>query len=491
MTYDIYLKWGLRFVIFSGVLISLYTLVMNRSLWHDAAALALYFLSKSYSELLRPLDSNQVAPIGFLFIEKTFVLLFGDYDYALRLFPFISFLVSIPLFYSLSNKITRSKTIALLACGVYSINLRMIYYSSEVKQYTTDVLIGMVIIYTAFYYHANRNKYSLIYYSIIGAVSIWFSNVAIIMLFVIGLYSLYNSFFVGKNVNVLIPIFSWSTSFIIYYALFAHNHPTREMMTNYWQYAFLPLNPFSVGFYEFLYDRVLLSIFSRSLELGKFWIFGAVATLAGCIFLVKEKKIPVVYLLLAPLTIHLLFSSLKLYPFGLRFYLYAFPTIILLYVVGLHRLWSFINDHLIKIPNTLLLFPVLVFYYPLSKGLPLEKQEIKESMEFLSKNIEKGDKIYLYNGAIPAFEFYKRYYPELADIGIDYGSEYREDRRRYIEEILELDGEIWLVFSHVYPFGEPTESEEEYIISSLKSDSLPIQAEHITTCSSVYEISIE
>lgn len=448
-------------------------------------------VSKSFNELLGPLDYNQVAPIGFLFIEKTFTFIFGDYDYVLRLFPFISFLVSIPLFYSLSNKIIQSKTIALLACGVYSINPTMIYYSSEVKQYTTDALIGMVIIFTAFYYHSNRNMHSLIYYSIIGAASIWFSNVAVIMLFVVGLYSLYNGVLVKKNPKVLIPIFFWSASFIVYYALFVHNHPTKEMMMDYWQYAFLPLNPFSAGFYDFLYDRVLLSIFSRSLDLGKFWILGVVATLAGCIFLIKEKNLSVVYLLLAPIFVHLLLSSLKLYPFGLRFYLYTFPMIILLYSIGLHRIWKTIHDNLVKVPIAFLIFPVLVFYYPLITGLPVEKQEIKESLKFLEENIEKEDKIYLYNGAILAFEFYKRYYPELTGIEVDYGGEYRKDRERYIEEISELDGEIWLVFSHVYPFGGPTESEEEYIINSIKADSLTIQAEYITTGSSVYEIGTE
>ncbi|HXU28003.1 MAG TPA: hypothetical protein VN698_12305, partial [Bacteroidia bacterium] len=85
-------------VMLLGVALSLIQFLYNRSIWLDEAMLSLNIINRSYIQLLTPLDSLQVAPIGFLFIEKFFSLSIPNSEYGLRLFPLLCFWVSIYLF---------------------------------------------------------------------------------------------------------------------------------------------------------------------------------------------------------------------------------------------------------------------------------------------------------------------------------------------------------------------------------------------------------
>ena len=70
-----------------GIILRLIPYLHNRSLWLDEVWLALNIIQKPYSQLVGVLENSQIAPIGFLFIEKFMVLTFGDSEYALRVFP--------------------------------------------------------------------------------------------------------------------------------------------------------------------------------------------------------------------------------------------------------------------------------------------------------------------------------------------------------------------------------------------------------------------
>ncbi len=62
-------------ILLSGVTLSLFQFIYNRSLWRDEAGLALHIINKNGLELLKPLDYRQVAPILFLQLEKLFSIL--------------------------------------------------------------------------------------------------------------------------------------------------------------------------------------------------------------------------------------------------------------------------------------------------------------------------------------------------------------------------------------------------------------------------------
>lgn len=291
-------------IIFIGAFLAIYQFIFNRSLWFDEAYLALNIISKDFIELTKPLNYNQVAPIGFLLIERISVLILGKNELALRIFPLISFLTSIPLFYLFSNKLVKNNVIALISTSIFSITLSLLSYSSEVKQYSSDVLFTIIILYYSLTLQLNKNK-SLFIYAIIGSIAVWFSNVSIIILFVTGVYFLHFEGYQNKNCKILFPFLFWATSFFIYYYLFIHNHPATEHMVSFWEKSFLPLNPFSKDFYSFLF-RATQNVYGYLLSFGFFWFIPLLISLSAIVFMLKHRKYTLLYFCLAPIILHLL-----------------------------------------------------------------------------------------------------------------------------------------------------------------------------------------
>src|SRR5690242_6975664 len=78
------IPWSL---ILLGTFVRLQHYLFNRSLWADEASIALKIVNDSVAAFLHPLAFSQAAPFGFLLIEKFSVLIFGNSEYSLRLFP--------------------------------------------------------------------------------------------------------------------------------------------------------------------------------------------------------------------------------------------------------------------------------------------------------------------------------------------------------------------------------------------------------------------
>jgi hypothetical protein len=87
-------------LIFIGILIRLRLFIFNRSLWLDEASLSVNIVENNWLALLdySKYWNLQVAPLGFIYICKIFVAIFGVNEYALRLFPLVAGCISIVFF---------------------------------------------------------------------------------------------------------------------------------------------------------------------------------------------------------------------------------------------------------------------------------------------------------------------------------------------------------------------------------------------------------
>ena len=81
----------------------------------------------------------------FLFTEKFLVDLLGKNEYALRLFPLIAGIASIFLFWKLSERVLH-KAVVPIAMLFFVSSRSLLYYSCEVKPYSTDVFFTLVIL---------------------------------------------------------------------------------------------------------------------------------------------------------------------------------------------------------------------------------------------------------------------------------------------------------------------------------------------------------
>ena len=474
-----------------GVSTAFIDLLHSKSLWLDEACLALNIVSRSYIELLTPLSNNQSAPIGFLFTEKLLTNIFGPHDWALKIFSFFSFIVSIILFFSLNNRLFKSVKIALFSCALFSLNFTLIHYSTEVKQYTIDVLVAILIILSSLKFNANKNVLSIFLHSFIGAIAIWYSNAAVIILVTAAVYNTYYSLFNNdkKELSVFIPLSIWLTSFVTYYVLFIYNNPHTNFMINYWDAHFLPNNVFSQEFYVFLYDKVRM-IFATLIQTNHLWLIAFSLYLIGIFSLIKEKKRNYVYLLCFPIIIHLVLSFLQLYPFYERFLLYQIPFIIIPISYAIILISSYFkNSHISKIIITCLL---LTYAYNSFHGRSSHEEEIKKSLSYINTYISSEDHVYVYYSATPAFKFYKANYNKIAkNSNIHFGSFSRVNPEKYILEINSISKDIWLIFSHIYTKGfanKPPETEEQFIIGKLKNQNYSILFEAKFKDSSCYKI---
>jgi hypothetical protein len=148
----------------------------NRSLSRDETFLALNITDRSWSGLLRTLDFNQGAPIGFLIVQKYVATIFGPSDQALRLFPLIAAIVSVVMFFLLAREMV-TPTAVPVAVGLFAVSDPLLQYSSSNKQYGIDVLVAVI----AFWAWARvtdtdqpRRDFGLL--AAVGAFSIWLSH---------------------------------------------------------------------------------------------------------------------------------------------------------------------------------------------------------------------------------------------------------------------------------------------------------------------------
>ncbi len=473
------INWiGAGFIVV-GVGLSILNFMNFRSLWLDEAMLALNIVNKSAMELLQPLDYNQVAPIGFLLMEKCFATLFGNADWSLRIFPLISFFLAVFLIFSITNKILQSKLVAVYTTAFFATTFIVLSYSTEVKQYITDIAFALLILKASITYNDNGFKNKWWIYAIIGAVSIWFSNVAILLLFSGGIYSIYKTHytFEKKYLRLGIVLGCWMISFLVYFSLFIYNHPTKSGMVDFWQEAgaFLPKDIFNFDFYETLFFKIgLLFKFSgySSFSLVLLPIF-----LMGLYYLGKNKR-GMLFLLNFPLILHLCLSYFKLYPFDKRLVLYLYPFLLIVIFSGFYYINTIakVNNQkwLYILPLLLVTNMVLLF----RSGFPVEKEEINESLSYMDSKYRKGDDLYVYYGASHAFEFYKKsfnFFSVIDSSDVVFSFDNRNNWSDYKLPVMNMNKSVWIIFSHVYWIKNADGlTEDEFILNIFKKNGYQI-----------------
>jgi hypothetical protein len=136
-------QWTAFFVAL-GVVLRLSRYLLTFPLSADEFMLAANFLDRDPLDLLRPLDHNQVAPAGFLWIEWAAVQLFGFSERSLRLFPALCAVASVFLFWHVAGRLLRGISLA-FAMAIFSVAYYPIRYAAEIKPYGTDTFVALVL----------------------------------------------------------------------------------------------------------------------------------------------------------------------------------------------------------------------------------------------------------------------------------------------------------------------------------------------------------
>ena len=109
-----------------GVALRVWAYAANTSLWLDEILLARNIIALPLRDLItQPLLLDQVAPRGFLLVEKLAVLTFGDRELALRLFPFLCGIAGLFLFRRLAERALDGLAVP-FAVALFALGIRFI-----------------------------------------------------------------------------------------------------------------------------------------------------------------------------------------------------------------------------------------------------------------------------------------------------------------------------------------------------------------------------
>jgi hypothetical protein len=113
--------------------------------WGDETALVSNILDRDYAGLLRPLDSTQVAPVGYLWFAKTSSELFGINEHSLRLPSFICSIATLLLMVYIARAVTHGWA-AVLAIGIVAVSHFQIRHGTEMKQYALECCVSAALL---------------------------------------------------------------------------------------------------------------------------------------------------------------------------------------------------------------------------------------------------------------------------------------------------------------------------------------------------------
>jgi len=467
---------GWLLVIF-GIILRLRQYAANRSLWHDEANLALNLVNRTFGGLTQPLDYDQGAPIGFLFIEKLFMIVMGNKDYVLRLFPLLSGLLAVYLIYRIGREYFGAG--GLFAVLMFTISWPLIYYSSELKQYSSDTMFVLLLNYLAFRcLSENVHPKDFFLLGTAGFISIWISHPSAFVLIGIGLVLFFEKLIRKTYVSLFWTLSmgtAWMVSFGATYLVSLRYLMSDQSLGNYWRHGFMPMPPWdNWPWFTKTYMSLLMTT-SPSLDYLYLILGCSALVLIGIVSLFLRNR-NIAFVVTFPFLLASIASILQKYPLRGRFLLFLVPLFILLMSEGIGRIFTLISKWnrvfalvVCSIATLMLLWIPANFIYNTFLTPPMGAH-IKPVMDYVEQHKALNDVIYVYHGARPSFNYYAPFY------GFDTGYVISgEDLpnipalKQFYKQVDQLKGNdrVWIIFSHIVDCGGCTGDMEAFYIQYL------------------------
>lgn len=420
-----------------GIFLRIFHYVDNRSFWIDEIYLNTSIIKMSFWELAtQPLYYEQKAPLGYLWLVRLSVALFGKGEMALRLVSLLCGLAALPLFLLIVRRFLLPVGMV-IAVGIIALASPLVYHSVEAKQYSMELFGTILCLYLYTRYSHKLTWSPLLQWGLWGAIIIWFSLSSIFILASIAC-TVSLKYIIRKQWTTVFRVVSvfilWLISFAINYALFTYKSAPRAWLM-YWfdlRKSFMPLPPSSLTdvkwflqkIYQLLeYPLGILWQFARdgyALQSG-IKIFLVILTLTLCglsITRLFRKDWQLLIVLVLPIFLTLLASGLKVYPFYERLTVFLAPLFALLIAQGCDEIGAFLP---IRARNQFTgLVIMLLLAWPLWTSINqainskyfggYKRQYYRDNLLYLNERYHPGDIVYVYWNTLPAYTFYKEAY---------------------------------------------------------------------------------
>ena len=441
--------------------------ISKRSLWLDeaiAANISRGTLSQTLT-LTRDLHSAPIVdPLILYAVERV-----ANGPLAVRTASLLASILAVILMLCFVTIPSIDYKTAGLSALMLSVSAAQIRYAQEVREYSLSVLYGGVLLYVFLSYVSKKdnerhNSPILLYVSLFFAPLIQYG----LVLFSFGVLAalLASAFAEGKLKRQIAHIFMASGFLALGGVLSLFLTLRYQFGDDAWYLKDYFLEPGS---------NVLRFVLSNTHHLVTFLLPGLAAALisvlAILVYLVSSLRRrtvpPLVMLACASCGIVLACSILRVYPYGgIRQCLFLAPVLCLLASVSLvhvARMFAGRGNAIVFAAIAGIIVVSGVFQIRDLKPYA-EIENIQRVLLTLHDDIQPGDAVYIYPGAVFAVDFYVR----DRDPRFIYGSYHQQAPGKYVPEMMgglnPNANRLWLVFSHVY------RNEDQVILHGLSKD---------------------
>lgn len=431
---------------------------------------SLNILRRGYVELLQPLDYYQAAPVGFLWAVKSATHVLGSSEEALRLYPLLAGISAMLLFAWLAARLLPGFEAAIVTFA-FAVSDALIFYSAEVKQYSADVMVALLVTLLAL--EAARRSLNIsvsMGIALLGMVLVWVSHAAIFTLAAATSAMVVDWWRTSSRSRMQLIGWlgiggAWALSFVLYYLTSLRDLGSVGYLVAYWrdQGAFAPMNS-SASSLDWL-GGIYLRFFANPVGL---WLpsLAAALFLLGAIALIQEAvqggpeiesqehdPAVIVTLLLAPILLALAASWMGRYPFKDRLILHLVPAALLLIGFGLLRLRHLGGQYGYWVAGAAAALLLVQPAVSASQALvhPRTGQEFRAAFEIMNSQLEAGDIVYIYERAGPQSLYYLEHQGLRVDdptVTYRFGTSREGKWENHQQELDTLRGNarVWVVF---------------------------------------------
>ncbi|MEM1218116.1 MAG: hypothetical protein AAGH79_04360 [Bacteroidota bacterium] len=444
-------------ILLIGIGLRIWAYWQNPSLFLDEANLARNVAERSFEGFFRTLDYHQYAPPLFMSLVKGATLFFGQGEWGLRFWPLLAGVGALVLFWILSKEWNLSFLGQFYGLALFAGSGLAILYSVSTKQYSTDMLITLLLIYLADRDLQQGHLQAWKRWIWLGVLAPWISMPSMFLLSGVGLAFGWASIrqneswaWTKEATRWVLTGLTWLGSFGLYYWLLLRSDIESDFLQQWHQDYFLPLLPLSAESWE-QFSSVGIQVFKAAFGFTSLAIgLGLGLFILGITRLVRDPIRGC--LLLIPLLACWVASALQQYSMMPRLLSFAFPVIWLVAAWGITFLLEKTGPWLAWILLPLLIASLSVAGVWKKMGHPVADEGSRQALDILSEEWQMGDGLFVFRWAEPAYAYYQQHHPDKERYQFhpwyhnptSAGFEWEEAKKRLPET-----NRTWLLYTHM------------------------------------------
>lgn len=416
----------LGLIVATGIALRLRALFAARSLWFDEVSLATNIAERSLLDLLTvPLSFQQSAPPGFLTASWVVFETFGTGLLWVRAIPFVAGILTLIVGVQTARVVFRSFPAQVVFLAILAWSPILVFYATELKQYSTDVLAMTVALYLA---HVMRQRRSGWLAAVLGFMAVVSSSAGIIVFFLLALIVLGSGFakqrlrgMYDAGLRHVVALSAWLLGATVHVLYTVVAGVDRTYMQEYWRQraGFAPQSLGSledVWWYGDRFQELVWLTFDATemvgpgMHDGALWLVALVGVLVLCATGSAWRHNWPLQLAVLAFAMAYLLAMVGAYPFSSRLALYLIVALAFLVACGIDRLWASTPRTVWQTASLaagLLMSVSLIVTSTIQFGTPFVGKDMHGALSVVVRAWQSGDAVWAVPLDVPVIEWHR------------------------------------------------------------------------------------